>query len=136
MRHLLGVFGGRWDLALAGYNGGENRQVLRTALASGKPLTSFPRASTWTPTAVHSQSWNYSRDILARAGKLGAQANPIAGDTTQLPNTTIPGNNSGPISAGDVNGEDLNAAAGDGIPTELILLIAAGAIGYFFFFND
>lgn len=41
MSLLLKQFNGRYDLALAGYNWGENRATLRNALASGKAITTY-----------------------------------------------------------------------------------------------
>ena len=41
MSHLLSVFGGRYDLALAGYNWGENRSALRQALATGQSVLAY-----------------------------------------------------------------------------------------------
>lgn len=41
MRLLLDMFGGRYDLALAGYNWGENRATLRNALRDGKSVLSY-----------------------------------------------------------------------------------------------
>lgn len=69
----------------------------------------------------------YTRAGGKVAGQTQTQVTPV--------DPTLPGDNLAPISAGDVNGVDLNAVD-SGIPTELILLLAAGAIGYFFFFND
>lgn len=41
MRELLSMFNGRYDLALAGYNWGENRNTLRTALRDGKGVLAY-----------------------------------------------------------------------------------------------
>src|ERR1700682_6071935 len=41
MSHLLSIFGGRYDLALAGYNWGENRAALRQALSSGQSVLNY-----------------------------------------------------------------------------------------------
>lgn len=56
MRLLLQQFNGRYDLALAGYNWGENRATLRTALASGKAVTTY---------AIPAETKNYVAKILA-----------------------------------------------------------------------
>lgn len=134
MRELLSRFGGRWDLALAAYNGGPGRTVLQTALQTGKPLKSFPKTATWTNTTVHQQSWNYANLILSAAGKSGA---PATSPTIQPAPAPAPRVEAGaPIEPADVSDEDLNEASAGGIPTELILLIAAGAVAYFFFFQD
>lgn len=53
MRFLLNMFGGRYDLALAGYNGGENRECLRAGSLSCAP----------------SGAQRYAREVLAAAGK-------------------------------------------------------------------
>lgn len=63
MRHLLGVFNGRIDIALAAYNSGENRQEYRNAAAQGRPIN-------WgvLPAGVQSQTQNYVNKILSAAG--------------------------------------------------------------------
>ncbi|MGB8507884.1 MAG: lytic transglycosylase domain-containing protein, partial [Pyrinomonadaceae bacterium] len=63
MRVLLDMFGGRYDIALAGYNSGEARAEYRNAAAQG-------RAINWSalPSGVQSQTRNYVNTILSRAG--------------------------------------------------------------------
>lgn len=138
MRHLLAMFNGRWDLALAGYNGGENRQVLRTALATGKPLTAFPKCGSWSNTCVHSQSWDYSRIIMAAAGRSQpaaniAQAVPLDSGAG-VSDTSAPDvfTDSGPV---QTTGEDLNAGSGLAGNSTLILLGLA-AVAAFFLLKD
>lgn len=60
MTKLLHQFGGRYDLALAGYNSGENRAEYRNAANEG-------RAINWgvLPAGVQSQTQNYVNKILA-----------------------------------------------------------------------
>lgn len=41
MRDLLGMFGGRYDLALAGYNWGEHRDQLKDAYKSGRSVFDY-----------------------------------------------------------------------------------------------
>lgn len=41
MKHLLTKFDGRYDLALAGYNWGENRNVLQSALNNGDSVLNY-----------------------------------------------------------------------------------------------
>lgn len=64
MTFLLKFFGGRIDLALAGYNWGENRAVLKNAAATGAP---FPANQ------VPAETRNYVQTILKNAGS-GAAA--------------------------------------------------------------
>jgi len=61
MRLLLDMFGGRYDLALAVYNGGENRACLRAGSLSCAPAG----------------AQRYAREVLAAAGK-----SPITTTTT------------------------------------------------------
>lgn len=60
MTKLLNQFGGRYDLALAGYNWGENRAILRNALANN---TSLPL------NRIPAETSNYVQRILSKAGK-------------------------------------------------------------------
>lgn len=64
MRKLLNQFGGRYDLALAGYNSGENRQEYAKAYQEG-------RAINWgvLPARVQQETQNYVKKILANAQK-------------------------------------------------------------------
>jgi hypothetical protein len=59
MTFLLTMFGWRYDLALAAYNWGENRQTLRTALASGKSILDY---------SIPSETRGYVSAILSAAG--------------------------------------------------------------------
>jgi hypothetical protein len=59
MTFLLGMFGWRYDLALAAYNWGENRQTLRNALASGKSILTY---------SIPSETRGYVSGILSAAG--------------------------------------------------------------------
>jgi soluble lytic murein transglycosylase-like protein len=64
MGKLLRQFGGRYDLALAGYNSGENRAEYKSAAQQN-------RAINWAslPAGVQSQTQDYILRILSRAGK-------------------------------------------------------------------
>lgn len=64
MRKLLNQFGGRYDLALAGYNSGENRSEYRNAAVQG-------RAINWSimPAGVQRETKPYVERILAAAQK-------------------------------------------------------------------
>ena len=63
MRDLLNMFGGRYDLALAGYNSGENRAEYKAAAAAG-------RAINWSvmPGNIPTQTRNYVNVIMRAAG--------------------------------------------------------------------
>ncbi len=58
MSHLLSIFHGRYDLALAGYNWGENRSSLRKALATGQSVFAF---------SIPAETRNYVQTILNAA---------------------------------------------------------------------
>lgn len=64
MTVLLNKFGGRYDLALAGYNSGENRPEYTNAAAQG-------RAINWSvlPAGVQNETKPYVENILAAAGR-------------------------------------------------------------------
>lgn len=59
MTFLLTMFGWRYDLALAAYNWGENRETLRKALASGKSILTY---------SIPSETRGYVSGILSAAG--------------------------------------------------------------------
>lgn len=59
MTHLLSIFGRRYDLALAGYNWGENRQTLRNALASGRSILTY---------SIPAETRGYVSNIMSAAG--------------------------------------------------------------------
>jgi soluble lytic murein transglycosylase-like protein len=71
MRKLLNQFGGRYDLALAGYNSGENRAEYAAAARAG-------RAINWAvlPRGVQSETQEYVRVILANAGRFSNPTRP------------------------------------------------------------
>ncbi len=64
MSKLLSQFGGRYDIALAGYNSGENRKEYANAAAQG-------RAINWAimPAGVQKETKPYVEAILANAQK-------------------------------------------------------------------
>ncbi len=82
MTYLLNYFGGRYDLALAGYNWGENRQTLKTAAANNAP---FPADK------VPAETRNYVTRILGKAG------NPPASGNNSTPGISSSGSNVGLI---------------------------------------
>lgn len=59
MSDLLNMFGGRWDLALAGYNSGEHRAVYRQALADGQSVLNYN---------ILAEPRKYVTNILQNAG--------------------------------------------------------------------
>lgn len=65
MSHLLSIFGGRYDLALAGYNWGENRAALRQALSTGQSVLSH---------SIPSETRKYVQAILNAAPGAGPAA--------------------------------------------------------------
>ena len=60
MKKLLSQFGGRYDLALAGYNWGENRNVLRSWFQMGTAIDF---------TKIPGETANYVKKILNLAGR-------------------------------------------------------------------
>jgi soluble lytic murein transglycosylase-like protein len=76
MNQLLTMFNWRADLALAGYNSGENRQEYRDAAAQGRPIN-------WSvlPPRVVAQTQPYVEGILAQSGS--AEQGVIADQTAQ-----------------------------------------------------
>lgn len=64
LRQLLDMFGGRVDLALAGYNWGEHRKTLRKAHETGRPVTDF---------AIPAETRNYVNSIQGAYGRMGMQ---------------------------------------------------------------
>lgn len=63
MRFMLDMFGGRYDLALAGYNSGENRAEYKAAAREGREIN-------WSvlPARVQTETQAYVNGILKRAG--------------------------------------------------------------------
>lgn len=80
MTYLLKFFGGRYDLALAGYNWGENRQVLKAAAANNTP---FPADK------VPAETRNYVTKIL------GASGNPPSSNVSSPSTAGILGSGAG-----------------------------------------
>lgn len=64
MNDLLAMFGGRYDIALAGYNSGENRAEYQAAAREN-------RAINWSvlPARVQTETWPYVERILANASQ-------------------------------------------------------------------
>ena len=64
MQFLLGKFNGRYDIALAGYNSGENRREYENAARENRLIN-------WAilPAGVQTETQNYVNKILAAAGK-------------------------------------------------------------------
>lgn len=73
MTDLLNMFGGRWDLALAGYNSGEHLSVYQQALNDGQPVLNY---------SILPEPRKYVTNILQNAG-YSAYDMPINGSTTQ-----------------------------------------------------
>jgi soluble lytic murein transglycosylase-like protein len=69
MSLLLRMFGGRYDLALAGYNWGENRATLRRAAREGKNITQY---------SIPAETKNYVKVIMAGRAGQGVQATGAA----------------------------------------------------------
>jgi soluble lytic murein transglycosylase-like protein len=63
MVSLMAMFNGRYDLALAGYNSGENRAEYAAAAREGRPIN-------WSvlPPGVQSQTKPYVEAIMSQAG--------------------------------------------------------------------
>ncbi len=63
MASLMGLFNGRYDIALAGYNSGENRAEYAAAAREGRPIN-------WSvlPPGVQSQTKLYVEAIMRQAG--------------------------------------------------------------------
>jgi soluble lytic murein transglycosylase-like protein len=74
MRDLLQMFGGRYDLALAGYNSGENRKEYKAAAASNRQVN-------WNvlPARVQTETRSYVSKILGDVGGAIANAATSAG---------------------------------------------------------
>jgi soluble lytic murein transglycosylase-like protein len=79
MSLLLRMFNGRYDLALAGYNSGENRAEYKNAAAQG-------RAINWSvmPGDIPTQTQHYVKTILAAAGSPSTGTTP---STSFFPST-------------------------------------------------
>lgn len=80
MRDLLRMFNGRVDIALAGYNSGENRAEYRNAAAQNRPIN-------WSimPAGVKSETQNYVKTIMRQAGEspvnqISIEPNPASGN--------------------------------------------------------
>lgn len=74
MSELLQIFGWRYDLALAGYNSGENRNEYYAASSEGRPIN-------WAvmPAGVQRETRPYVENILARAGAGSPDPQTVAG---------------------------------------------------------
>lgn len=71
MSSMMGLFNGRYDIALAGYNSGENRAEYRNAAAEGREIN-------WSvlPPGVQAETKPYVETIMSRAGfTIGSVAN-------------------------------------------------------------
>jgi soluble lytic murein transglycosylase-like protein len=75
MRLMLDMFGERYDLALAGYNSGENREEYKSAARENRPVN-------WStlPARVQQETPNYVSKILAGLPTSGPEAPGGAGD--------------------------------------------------------
>jgi len=108
MSGLLYQFNGRYDIALAAYNSGPNRQEYANAAAQG-------RAINWAimPPGVQGETQKYVSDILAMAPQMGAPS----GDT-------VASANGGGNGSGDGGGIDLGSA----LPIGVVVAVAAVAL--------
>jgi len=80
MSAMLGMFNGRLDIALAGYNSGENRSEYRKAASEGRPIN-------WAvmPAGVRSETQAYVNTIMRNAGMpIGALAGGSVADSGGL----------------------------------------------------
>jgi|ERR1051326_3660578 hypothetical protein len=103
MSHLLSIFNGRIDIALAAYNSGENRQEYRNAAAQG-------RAINWSvlPAGVQSQTQNYVNTILSKA-----QSSPAPAPAPQTGSGAGDSGGSVPASSGDWTPDPNTLSSGD-----------------------
>jgi hypothetical protein len=83
MSLMLRMFNGRIDIALAGYNSGENRAEYKAAAAQG-------RAINWQvlPAGVQSQTQHYVNTILANAPNWAATVRSLTGSSNVSQQTT------------------------------------------------
>ncbi|HVG17717.1 MAG TPA: lytic transglycosylase domain-containing protein [Blastocatellia bacterium] len=82
MSFLLRMFNGRYDLALAGYNWGENRATLAKALAEGRPVTNY---------SIPAETRNYVTRILSAAGRSLPALAPAPAPAPGSPSGSTPG---------------------------------------------
>jgi soluble lytic murein transglycosylase-like protein len=75
MRDLLNQLGGRYDLALAGYNWGPSRTAIRQALSSGRSILEY---------SIPAETRNYVSKIMAAAGGPASSPAPT-GSPARLP---------------------------------------------------
>lgn len=82
MRSLLAMFNGRIDIALAGYNSGENRAEYRAAAAANRSIN-------WSvmPAGVRSETQSYVNVIMRNAGASGAL--PASASATLKPSSGL-----------------------------------------------
>lgn len=71
MRHLLDTFGGRYDLALAGYNTGEGRAAVKQAYQNGDSVLNY---------GILPETYTYVSTILSNAG-YDPSAMPVGNDS-------------------------------------------------------
>jgi hypothetical protein len=126
MSFLLGTFGGRYDLALAGYNWGENRQTLRDALASGKSVLDY---------SIPSETRGYVSGILKAAGTPVSATGGGASTAATAPPLTLPvitfsggGDNSPVLISASSGGSDKDEGGGGAAVAVALLFV------YLFFF--
>lgn len=113
MRQLLGQFNGRYDLALAAYNWGENRTALQQALVSGQSILKY---------SIPTETRNYVTGILDASGY--SALNPIVSTMqTATPTATdsVGGNYLLDFGSDSVDG-------GLGINWQVVGLAAAAAV--------
>lgn len=69
MSHLLQMFGGRYDLALAGYNSGENRSEYKAAALENREIN-WQVFNTPKLRGVFTETQNYVKKILGKSGQI------------------------------------------------------------------
>jgi soluble lytic murein transglycosylase-like protein len=124
MSLLMSQFRGRVDLALAGYNSGENRQEYKNAAAQG-------RAINWSvlPAGVQSQTRDYVTKIMRAAGASVPASTPVPSlQPTQQP---LPVPSGGDDSASDTwtgAAPPTGSTGGEGLVLVAAALVAAWAL--------
>lgn len=80
MRSMLNMFGGRYDLALAGYNSGENRSEYKAAAREGRPIN-WQVFNTPKLRGVYIETQNYVKTILGSDAPNFGSGSSAAGQT-------------------------------------------------------
>lgn len=123
MTLMLGMFNGRYDLALAGYNWGEHRTTLQTALAAGQSILNY---------SIPSETRNYITTIFTKAGydanALYGAAQPAPTDNGgDMATVTAPANLL-PIDVGDLGTINVSPPPGDILVNLIPILLVVGVV--------